>query len=588
MKQNYSLPHFIQDIWQFVKPYKLSFFGATFLRASSDLTQLYGAWVLSEIISRFSQNIPLTLNSFLSEFWWMLVLWLIADQYNAIGRGLAKMIGFKVAEQAAIAAMKKTLTHLFSLDLEWQESRHSGDKLKRINRGRDAIKEVLRDYFNMMIEIVVVIAVNVTVFTTLDSSIGIALAVFMVSFYLLSLYMTQKASHQEHVVNKAEEVLESINYESLSNIKTIKSLAISPAMTTQIGVASERVIEGIKKRIFLFQGRALFLNIYFYVFRFAIIFYLLWQIIQGNFELGIIVLFMSYFDKLGSAIWELADVTQRTIIFKIWTERMMSILSTPSTIEKAPGVQLPYPSDWKKLNLDQLKFYYKDTNALRNITASIRRGESIGIVGLSGAGKSTLFKLLMDLHENYSGSLNFDGRELKDIERDSYIQHVAVVLQDTELFNISLQDNIFIARRSGQSEDANQLQKVIKMAHLDELVSRLPAGLHTIVGEKGVTLSGGERQRLGIARALYRQPDILLLDEATSHLDVYSEKHIQKALDSFFKKVTAIVIAHRLTTVKKMDRILVLDKGVIAESGTFDELMKRDGMFARMWREQKL
>lgn len=588
MKKEYSLLQFVRDVWQFIAPYKRSFYAATFLRLTSDATQLYGAWVLSQIINRFSSSVPLTMQAFLSEFSWMILLWFLADQYNAIGRGAAKIIGFRVAESAALTAMKRTLNHLFTLDLEWQVSRHSGDKLKRVNRGRDAISLLVRDYFNMMIEIFVVIIVNVTVFATLDLRIGAALAVFMVSFYFLSLALTRKASHQEHVVNKAEEKLESVNYESLNNIRTIKSLDLSEPLNKQIATASATVLREIKKRVFLFQGRTIALNVYFYLFQFAIILYLLWGIMQGQFAVGIIVLFISYFDKLGGAIWELADVTQQSIIYKIWTGRMMAILNTKPTIELKDTVQKPFPKNWKKLSLENVAFHYTEKRALRNITTSIKRGERIGIVGLSGAGKSTLFKLLMDLHENYDGSLNFDGTELKDIDRSSYMQRVAVVLQETELFNLSLKDNIFIAKRTDQTEDEKRLKQVLKLAHLEDVVARLPEGVETQVGEKGVVLSGGERQRLGIARALYREPDILLMDEATSHLDIYSEKFIQASLHEFFQKVTAIVIAHRLPTVKEMDRILVLDKGVIAEDGSFAQLMKKDGIFAHMWREQKL
>ncbi len=297
---------------------------------------------------------------------------------------------------------------------------------------------------------------------------------------------------------------------------------------------------------------------------------------------------MTYFDKLGSAIWELSDVTQKTVVYKIWIERMMSILHTKPTINEFETGQTPYPQDWQELQLDQLKFTYPDKAALKNITTTIKRGQSIGIVGLSGAGKSTLFKLLMDLYEHYQGTISFDGVELKDMNRKSYINHTAVVLQETEMFNMSLRDNIMLAKRSDQKEDEQLLQQVLKMAHLEDVVDRLPEGLDTIVGEKGMRLSGGERQRIGIARALYRQPDILLMDEATSHLDIYSEKYIQQSLAEFFKQVTAIVIAHRLPTVKRMDRILVLENGKIAEDGSFKQLMEKNGLFAQMWNEQKL
>jgi ABC-type multidrug transport system fused ATPase/permease subunit len=235
-----------------------------------------------------------------------------------------------------------------------------------------------------------------------------------------------------------------------------------------------------------------------------------------------------------------------------------------------------------------VKFTYDTADVLRDITLTIKRGEKIGIVGTSGSGKSTFFKLLMDLYETYEGTIFIDDISLKRMNRQSYIDHVAVVLQDTELFNMSLQDNITITAVPGQKDDPNLLTSVIATAHLEDVITQLPHGVDTLVGEKGIKLSGGQRQRVGIARALYRKPDLLLLDEATSHLDVHSEKQIQAALHEAFGQCTAIVIAHRLSTIKEMDKIVVMEEGEIKEQGTFHDLIKRNGIFAKMWKEQTL
>ncbi|MFZ2199827.1 MAG: ATP-binding cassette domain-containing protein, partial [Microgenomates group bacterium] len=165
---------------------------------------------------------------------------------------------------------------------------------------------------------------------------------------------------------------------------------------------------------------------------------------------------------------------------------------------------------------------------------------------------------------------------------------VSVVLQDTELFDMSLRQNIEIARPSSRKIDPSVLDSAIRDSHLLPVVQDLPDGVGTLIGEKGFKLSGGQRQRLGIARALYRQPDILLLDEATSHLDAHSEKEIQKALEENIGKFTTIVIAHRLSTIKSMDKIVVLEHGEIVETGSFNDLLTRGQQFAAMWKEQKI
>lgn len=217
----------------------------------------------------------------------------------------------------------------------------------------------------------------------------------------------------------------------------------------------------------------------------------------------------------------------------------------------------------------------------------MRRGEKVGIVGFSGAGKSTLFKLLLKEREEFKGDILFDGVSIKQISKNDYFKQISVVLQDTEVFSFSLKDNITI---TNAKEKLNQslLEQALSAAHISDMIDKLPQGLNTLIGEKGIKLSGGERQRLGIARAIFKKPQILLLDEATSHLDLESEEKIRNSLHKFFENVTAIVIAHRLTTIKEMDKILVIEDGRLIESGNFEKLYASQGRFYKLWEKQKL
>lgn len=277
------------------------------------------------------------------------------------------------------------------------------------------------------------------------------------------------------------------------------------------------------------------------------------------------------------------------MVNKIWFSRANDLLKIVPTIENPKQEDLlSYPKHWREMRIENVHFAYGKGHALADISLTIKRGESIGIVGLSGAGKSTLFKLLLDLYEDYEGNIFLDDRSLKQIDRKDYIDHVSIVLQDTELFNLSLKENIRISQTHDSDNSLEYINQTIRMAHLADVVKNLPEGLETIVGEKGVKLSGGQRQRVGIARALYRKPDILLLDEATSHLDAHSEKQIQEAISEVKDKFTTIIIAHRLSTIQQMDKIVVMEKGRIIEVGTFHQLLKKNGSFSRMWKMQKL
>jgi ABC-type multidrug transport system fused ATPase/permease subunit len=283
---------------------------------------------------------------------------------------------------------------------------------------------------------------------------------------------------------------------------------------------------------------------------------------------------------------ELADRAEDFAVAKNAVYRMQMILKTPVTIDDETG-KVQFPDTWHSITFNDVSFSYQEKPVLERISFTVKRGEKVGIVGLSGAGKSTLFKLLLKEHESYTGEILFDDIPLRQISKKDYFNHLAVVLQETELFNTSLRENITITNQKEEHNDA-LLQRAIEVAHVDNFMAKLPEGVDTIIGDRGVRLSGGEKQRVGLARAIFKDPEILLLDEATSHLDIESEEKIQDSLHQFLENVTAIVIAHRLTTIKEMDTIIVIENGAIIESGSFSDLFAAKGRFFAWWEKQKL
>lgn len=307
---------------------------------------------------------------------------------------------------------------------------------------------------------------------------------------------------------------------------------------------------------------------------------------KGRYEVGFLVLFYGYFSTVLSAVTRLADTSQEFAIRKQDVGRMVSILNIQPITDIEEG-KVPMPENWQKININNVSFSYGEKKVLDKVTFTISRGEKIGIVGLSGAGKSTIFKLLLKECENYDGDILVDNIPLRSISKLDYFTHTAVVLQDTEVFNFSLRNNVTISNLN-KSTDENLLEKALSAAHVLEFAKTLRHGIDTQIGEKGVRLSGGEKQRIGVARAIFKDPELLLLDEATSHLDVESEEKIQDSLHKFFQSVTAVVIAHRLTTIKEMDKILVIEGGKIIEQGSFSELHSQKGRFYELWEKQRL
>ena len=295
--------------------------------------------------------------------------------------------------------------------------------------------------------------------------------------------------------------------------------------------------------------------------------------------LGAILMMMSPVKRLAKINETLqAGIAGADSIFTTIDETIETQSGTES-IKRAKG----------KVNFENVTFYYsdnEDTKVLDNISIDVEPGQSIALVGASGSGKSTIVSLLLRFYELKQGEIKLDDISLNNIKLKELRSNFSIVTQDAILFDDTLRNNITYA--SNQEIDSERLKQVCDAAHVTEFLDKLPDGLDTLIGERGTRLSGGQRQRIAIARAFYKNAPILILDEATSALDTHSERLVQKATQALKQGRTTIVIAHRLSTIESADCIYVMDQGRIVESGTNNELIEKQGYYARLWQAQQL
>lgn len=372
--------------------------------------------------------------------------------------------------------------------------------------------------------------------------------------------------------------------EILNAMPTVQAFTHEKIESTRFGASVESAFGTAMRRI---RARA-FLTMLAIVLVFGTIVFVLWlgahAVLAGSMTGGDLGQFILYASIVAGAIGALSEVMGEAQRAAGATERLLELISVKSKIE-APAQPLPLPpraASGAALSLQDVGFSYPsrpDTAALQHLTLDIKPGETVAVVGPSGAGKTTLFQLFLRFYDPQSGSIKLDGVDITRLDLHTLRGAIGIVPQDTVIFSADAMENIRYGRADATDEE---VIAVAKLAAAHEFIERLPQGYQSFLGERGVRLSGGQRQRIAIARALLKNPPLLLLDEATSALDAESERLVQSALEAAMVGRTTVIIAHRLATVQRADRIIVMEDGRIVETGTHKSLVELGGIYANL------
>jgi len=473
----------------------------------------------------------------------------------------------------------KGFQRLMLLSLKWHDKENTGSKIEKISSGSKSLKDIVQINKDQFARIVLNFIGVLGVLAIINYRFLVFFAFYILLFALIEVQFNKKNVVLIDRRNRAKEKASGIYFDSASNILSIKSLGAQKSLARNIAKGEGRTRNVSLEMRNLRNSRMQFIQVLNGI---ALTCYFLLVgngVVTSTITIGFIATAFAYFNTIKDSMFRATDLVPKLIEHKFIVGRLMPIFNTKEEKYFGNG---KFPKGWEKISFQNSTFSYGKDRNLKDVNLNILRKEKLGIVGHSGSGKSTLGKILLGLYKLDKGKIKIDGKDFYSIKHGEVLNNISTVMQEVELFNISLKENVTLMKKV----DKKLFEKAVRIAQLEPIIKKLPEGVNTMIGEKGYKLSGGERQRIGIARAICRGTDILILDEATSALDSNTESRIEKGIETLTEK-TVLVIAHRLSTLKNVDKIIVFDNGKIIEQGSFKELTKdKNSKFYKLWKEQ--
>jgi ATP-binding cassette subfamily B protein len=570
-------------LWRFARPYRwdlLTGFLLTLAATGATLVPPYLTMpLMDEVLIPFQNGQPMN--------------WPLAGMYlgGLLGAAVvAWVLGWirtyilaRVSERIGRDLRTTTYRHLMGLSLEYFGGKRTGDLIARIGNETDRINIFLSlDLLNFATDVLMITMTAVILFSINPWLAAATLLPLPIIGWMIHFVREKLRTGFERIDRVWAEVT-NVLADTIPGIRVVKAFAQEKREADRFLAANERNLamnDKLNKTWSVFTPTVTLLT---EVGLLVVWVFGIWQIVHGDSTVGVLTAFLAYIGRFYTRLDSMSRIVSATQRAASSTKRIFDILDHISSVPE-PANPRPLPQVTGQISMRDVGFRYGNRSVIRNLDLDIQPGEMIGLVGHSGSGKSTLVNLICRFYDVTQGSVKIDGVDIRSVAIADYRSNVGLVLQEPFLFFGTIAENIAYGKPDATREE---IVAAARAAHAHEFILRLPQGYDSLVGERGQGLSGGERQRISIARALLINPRILILDEATSAVDTETEKEIQKALDNLVLGRTTIAIAHRLSTLRKADRLVVMDRGQIVEIGNHDALMAREGHYYRLYQAQQ-
>lgn len=562
-------------LWPYVRPYKPMVLLAALALLLTSTVSLVLPMAVRRVVDSFGVGDLSILDQYFTAF-------LVIAALLALGTGVRYYFVTRLGERVVADIRRAVFDKVMGMSPAWFERIMTGEIVSRITTDTTLILSVIGSSVSVALRhFLTLIGGLVLLALTSAKLTGIVLLLvplIVVPIIVLGRRLRRLSrENQDWIANSS-----GMATEALGAVQTVQSFTHEAATQTEFGAVTEKSFLSAKTRI---ATRAVLTVIVIFLV-FAGVVGVMWlgarDVRAGVMTAGELVQFVIYAVLVAGAVGSLSEIWGELQRAAGATERLVEIIHAEDPVNDPASPKVLATPVRGEIALQDVVFHYParpGTAALNGISLIVAPGETVALVGPSGAGKSTVLQLLMRFYDPQSGSIRFDGQDLRDLSRDAFRSHMALVPQDPVIFATSALENIRFGRP--EATDA-EVEAAARAAAAHDFIMALPQGYGTFLGERGVMLSGGQKQRIAIARAILRDARVLLLDEATSALDAESERAVQQAVDRLAQGRTVIVVAHRLATVKKANRIVVFDEGRISAIGSHDDLVAEGGLYARL------